>query len=304
MKPFKKVLVGLNGTERDNTVIKNIATMSQFMAIDKIFFLHCESIPFLPKGLLKKYQEVETKTSGNLSDLLTKTIVDNFPDISKYNYDLVIKSGDRSECLINFVTENDIDFLALGREQFPGISYQTRKIGHLATCSIGLFPLIPKDKFRKIVVPVDFSDISIRGLDRAYFYQKNNPEIDVIPVHFYEVPVGYYKIGKSYQEFNDIIRFNAKTSFEKSFEKLEFKPNTPTFDLLNIKGGSVTNRIFNYTLLKDADLIIMGSRGRTSFASFMLGSVAVKLMELIYHIPLIIEKDKQKNLGLSEIYMQ
>jgi nucleotide-binding universal stress UspA family protein len=167
-----------------------------------------------------------------------------------------------------------------------------------------LFPLISKEKFRKIVVPVDFTSISTRGLERAYFYQNNDQEIKVLPVHFYDVPIGYYKTGKSYEQFRDLTHDNAKNSFEKVFKELKYKPANPSYDILNIKDDTVLKMVFNYALIKGADLIIMGSRGRTQFASFMLGSVAVKLLELIYHIPIIIEKDKEKNMGFADVFLQ
>jgi nucleotide-binding universal stress UspA family protein len=304
MKPFQRVLIEIDGTEKDGIVIKNIALMSRFMEIKKIYFMHCISKPFVPKSVIEILDVDDTSSENDLRKYINKQIIDNFPDIHKYNYELIIEKGDSSEKIVAFIKEKDIDFLALGREQYPGITYKTRKIGHLAPCSIGLFPLISKEKFRKIVVPVDFTSISTRGLERAYFYQNNDQEIKVLPVHFYDVPIGYYKTGKSYEQFRDLTHDNAKNSFEKVFKELKYKPANPSYDILNIKDDTVLKMVFNYALIKGADLIIMGSRGRTQFASFMLGSVAVKLLELIYHIPIIIEKDKEKNMGFADVFLQ
>ena len=51
LKPFRRVLIGLDGTERDSIVIQNIALMSRFMAIHKIYFIHVITVPYIPKKI-------------------------------------------------------------------------------------------------------------------------------------------------------------------------------------------------------------------------------------------------------------
>ena len=41
---------------------------------------------------------------------------------------------------------------------------------------------------------------------------------------------------------------------------------------------------------------MIGSKGRTKIASFLSGSIAAKLVEMSYHLPVLIDKKKGQNL--------
>jgi hypothetical protein len=115
MKPFQRVLREIDGTEKDGIVIKNIALMSRFMEIKKIYFMHCISKPFVPKSVIEILDVDDTSSENDLRKYINKQIIDNFPDIHKYNYELIIEKGDSSEKIVAFIKEKDIDFLALGK---------------------------------------------------------------------------------------------------------------------------------------------------------------------------------------------
>ncbi len=304
MEPFRKILFGLDGTDKDNIILQNFSLMSKFMDIQKIFFIHIPSISFLPRFVKNQFPEIEDQTDSNQRDQFYKKIETSFTEINKYDHDLVFQPGERSEVMIKFIVNNDIDFLVLGRKTSPGITYFSKKMGHLAPCSIGFFPNVVTEAFKRIVVPVDFSPISIEALSRAYFYKGNNPDLEVLPVHFYYVHPGFYKIGKTFDEFSDIMKENANKQFELMFSKIQDKPKYPDFDIVLDKHENLTKKIFEYTLSKSADLLLIGSRGRNKFASFMLGSVAVRLVDLLYHIPIIIEKDKAQSMGLIDAILE
>ena len=52
--------------------------------------------------------------------------------------------------------------------------------------------------------------------------------------------------------------------------------------------------------MKKGDLIVIGSKGRTRAASLLLGSVAVKLLDMNCYMPMIIVKNQQKNMGFLQ----
>jgi len=304
MEPFRKILFGLDGTDKDNIILQNFSLMSKFMDIQKIFFIHIPTIPYLPKLVKTQFPELKVQADISQRDQFYKKIQSSFKEITKYDHELVFQEGERSEVMIKFIINNAIDFLVLGRKTSPGITYFSKKIGHLAPCSIGFFPSVITEKFKIIVVPVDFSPISIEALRRAYFYKGNDSDLEVLPVHFYHVPMVYYKVGKTFDEFSEIIQENAKKQFDLMFSKIMNKPKYPEFDIVLDEHENITKKIFDYTLSNGADLLLIGSRGRNKFASFMLGSVAVKLVDLLYHIPIIIEKDKEKGIGILDVILE
>ena len=60
------------------------------------------------------------------------------------------------------------------------------------------------------------------------------------------------------------------------------------------------DKIYKTASEKGADLIILGSKGRTSAAAFLIGSVAEKLVYESGDIPLFLVKKGKENLSLLE----
>ena len=141
---------------------------------------------------------------------------------------------------------------------------------------------------------MDFSNISKQALENAISYKDEHEGSEIIPVHFYNVPAGYSKSGKSFTEYSEIMRNNAKDKFRSII---------PTgmeneVDIILDKEDNMAKKIFNYSLRKGVDLIMLGSKGRTKIASFLMGSVAAKLVEMSYNLPILIDKRKGYNLDV------
>jgi nucleotide-binding universal stress UspA family protein len=60
---------------------------------------------------------------------------------------------------------------------------------------------------------------------------------------------------------------------------------------------SPADKIFGFASDQKADMIVMGSKGRTGLSSILLGSVAEKVIKYDSDIPLMIVKEKGENMG-------
>jgi len=126
------------------------------------------------------------------------------------------------------------------------------------------------DSMKKVVVGVDGSPESLHALGWAYDEaQASGAELDVIHAWIYPYPVS----DSSPREVRKPMEFDASQELQASLDSL--KPR--------MAGGSVKVRSELYeesavdALLeagKDADLIVVGSRGRGGLRSRLLGSVS------------------------------
>jgi len=67
---------------------------------------------------------------------------------------------------------------------------------------------------KKIMVPTDFSDHT----EMIYEFSERickDLHAELIPVHIYQVPHGYSKTGKTFEEFSEIMKENANKDFKK-----------------------------------------------------------------------------------------
>jgi nucleotide-binding universal stress UspA family protein len=130
---------------------------------------------------------------------------------------------------------------------------------------------------KKILFPTDGSDISKKAINHAIeMSQKFSAEILV--VYAYELPeevadvIGAYNstyaylddIEKNLREYGDAILKDIENQFRIKGIKIK------KLLLKGEPGVAITDTIIN----ESCDLVIMGSRGKSAFKSFLLGSVS------------------------------
>lgn len=143
-----------------------------------------------------------------------------------------------------------------------------------------------------ILVPIDFSDLSLEGLKSAETFAKTfNGRIT--PIHAY-IPVtemdGPYSVGlgpganEDYDEIEETLQQRLDETAqehidEQYVEKGIIAVGNPAYSIIDTS--------------KDYDMIVMSTHGRTGFSRLILGSVAEKVLRLS-HVPvLVVEEESQ-----------
>jgi nucleotide-binding universal stress UspA family protein len=158
--------------------------------------------------------------------------------------------------------------------------------------------MVPEDfkfKLKKMVVPVDFSKHSKLVVEEALALKKEN-KLDLTLLNIFTVPSGYHKTGKDYDEFAIIMKGHAKIDFQEFVKRNDF-PEDLNCQFVLDDDDSPADKIFDFASDQKADMIVMGSKGRTGLASILLGSVAEKVVKYASDIPLMIVKEKGENMG-------
>lgn len=135
----------------------------------------------------------------------------------------------------------------------------------------------------RILVPVDYSDRCREALDYAlYLASKLGAAVDV--VHVWDRPayvpetlvVG--KPGTAPKSLGDLIRENAETEMMEFLSATSVPPGVTLSH--HLESGEPATTILDTGQRTSADLIVMGTHGRTGVRHFLLGSVAEKLVRL------------------------
>ncbi|MCH7395096.1 universal stress protein [Acinetobacter dispersus] len=141
--------------------------------------------------------------------------------------------------------------------------------------------------YQKILVAIDDSEIAANVIrEAAQLAKALNSEITVAEVMTLDpyLADAYVRMGQS----NDLIervRGYVQENLTKAEKKFEEHGLTVATQVL--EGFSVHQEIIGAAQNLGADLIIMGSHGRTGFKQFVLGSVAQKVLAES-HIPVLI----------------
>ena len=150
---------------------------------------------------------------------------------------------------------------------------------------------------RNVVVPFDFSDLSVRTLKKSLEMVGDETLLRVI--HVVEHP-STFDYGVSWESMSDET-FEARVN-EAFVRRLKQFGDFPKLDL-TIVVGNPGPQIAAFAQDVGAELIVMASKGRSGFERFLLGSVAEKVLRMAACPVLVLRdlnvKKTKTNLGFA-----
>ena len=141
--------------------------------------------------------------------------------------------------------------------------------------------------YQRILVPIDGSATSERALDEAIkFAQQQNSRIELI--HVLE-DIWYFDNENylNYAELVQTMRYSGEKILAQAQNKFLQAGVMVDIRLLEAQGERVANVIINEAKNSLADLIIIGTHGRSGFNRMLLGSIAEGVMRMA-HIPILL----------------
>ncbi|MEX2592990.1 MAG: universal stress protein [Anditalea sp.] len=297
MKNLKKVLVGLDLTLMDEILIKKTIDIVQLLEIEKVYFVHVAKDLTISEEVTKAYPDLPAPVDEAIEKKITNSVIHaGFPE--GVDFEVEAKEGNPLETILRWSKVKNVDILIMGRKhENKGSGSLAKRIAHKSPCSVLFFTEgIANQKFANLMIPIDFSSYSLLSLEFAQEIVKEPKSIKCF--HLYEVPSGYSKIGKSYEEFSEIMLNNAKEDYQEFIKK----NNLPQFDCKFIlrKDDNKAESLIDIAAKEGINFIIIGSRGRTDSASMLVGSVAEKLIDINNGIPMLILKKKGETMHFLE----
>jgi nucleotide-binding universal stress UspA family protein len=296
---LKKLMVCLDLSEMDEPLIRFAAYIARMMDSDRIYFTHIAESLDMPAEIRSKYPDLFAPVDETIEKQLEHSIKDFFQGPENISIEIEVREGSPSDKILKIATQKDVDLLVLGKKiGLPGEGVLANKLTKVANRSVLLVPEILPKLMDRILVPVDFSRHSLLALKQAIkIKETNDVPMQITCQHVYHLPSGWHTTGKSETEFAEIMEGHAEKDYREFLKQLdEAYQDTPcTYTLDN--NSNIAHKIYQQALKYQADIIILGSRGKTAAASVLMGSTAERLADYDKNIPLLIVKDKNENIG-------
>jgi nucleotide-binding universal stress UspA family protein len=300
MYQFKRILVALDLTDNDKVLFQFVSHICSKIEIDKIYFIHVTKTLEWPQEIMEEYPDCLAPIDENIHHMIQEQISLNLAKDLIPDSEILVFDGNPEEVLLKEVNVKEIDLLVMGKKSIDqGTGRTARRMANLAQCSISLI----SNSFQKalhtefaMMVSVDFNDSSLNATKVAEVIRRAN-NAKMLLHHVYRVPSGYHYSGKSFDDFAEIMKKNAQVKMTKlvnnaQLEKDKYK-QIYTLDTIN----NIARNISETAEKEKVHLIVVGSKGRTKFASMFLGSTAE---QLVTHSDknILIVKDKKSNMDL------
>jgi len=301
MEPIKKILVGLDLTKMDDTLIDFASFVTRSSPAEAIYFMHVIRSSEESRQL-EGHDRMQEGSVKERKDKLEQTIEEKFRPHKKINAHIQIEVGQPSKTILNFSKEEGIDVIIVGnKKKNNGSGVITHRLARRASCKLLIIPEGHKPVLDKLLVPIDFSKYAKQALEYAiYISRSNESRVEIICQNVYEVPVGYHYAGKSYEEFAGVMKKNAEKDFKKFIADMDAEgvKITPAFSL--DRKDDFAGLVKSMAKKKNVSGIIVGAKGRSSTTAIFLGNEAEKLLNAVDNLPLTVVRPKGKTAGIME----
>lgn len=298
ISPLKKILVCLDHTKMDKTVLKNACEISKVAGTTHITFLNIIKDFNIPDTVKKDFPELLEKALEERQKEIS-TQISNFFECDT-PYKISILQGNETKEILKVANESKVDLIVLGRKKVSDSVLSTR-IARRSPCSLLLVPEDSLIKLENIFVPVDFSDYSLLSIKRTLFMTKGRKS-KIFLQNVYNVPSSYRYSGKTYEQFADIMKEHASKDLGALLKQIEIGEQeiVPVYTI--DKTGHIMKLVYSEAKKKKADLIVMGAKGRTMASALLIGSRSERMIRINDEIPLLMIRKKGAVAGLLEIF--
>ena len=295
LSSYQRMMVCLDLSEMDEILLKYASMAAKVFGIEMVYFCHVVTSMDLPIELAEKYAGVKTPVDEIIEKEIDASVKQHFATPENCETRTSIVSGKITDEIVKLSKTKLIDLLLFGRKKdFKSSGLDERKLVKGCPTSVILVPEEPRMDLNKIMVSIDFSAHSQKAFELGIALQKNSGA-KLLSNHVYKVPTGYHSAGKSYEEFAEIMLENTKKECQRFFSKMDMEGVDFDHTYMLDDDTKPADKIYASGKEEDVDLIILGSKGRSAAAAFLLGSVAEALLVENDDIPLFIVKKTGEN---------
>lgn len=301
--PFRQIMVTLDLTSMDKLAIKYASFMAQKLKPEALTFVHIIESYNLPSEVSDFFKDLEEPIDQIIRKELNAEVSDLYEGPAETAVNIEVVEGNPTDALLRQADEKNVDLVVMGKKTgFKGKGILTGKIVRLIHCSALILPESSRFQVEKIQVPVDFSKYSQVALRQA-MQLADIFQASIVAQHVYGIPTHYYPYISATERMDKPIEKQARRDFDKFLKKIASPKPDIRCVFMKDEGSDISQRIYDLAIEEGTDLIVIGSKGLTDAASYLIGSTAEKLTAYDKTVPLLIYKDKEENYGLLDVLL-
>lgn len=299
MKVFKKVMMALDMTEVDQSIMGFVDVISKHYKPESLYavnvvptldeydveFVHEHWIEFLEKRMSLD-EVLKKEIENNVSSYIHKD-ENNEPAVS-----VEVLEGTPIKELIHRADIKKIDLLVVGnKKEHLGTGVTSKNVVRQFANSVLFVPEKEHKTLDKIIVPIDFSENSANALKEALDLHKDGKAVTALHV-IDNQPISILRFTKNQTSasFQDMMNTRVNDAWNKFCLTNEINQDEIKLDVVIRNDENIADIIETYAENENADLLIMGARGHSRLELSIFGSTTEKVLQKIKNVPVMIIK--------------
>ncbi len=302
MEKLNRLMVGLDLSEMDTTLINYAAFLCSGFPVEKIYFIHVEKSLDIPEEILQDTGSSFIPADERLCAMLEEKIKPVFDALPNVQTRVQVVEGQPLKELLRWSKLKSVDLILVGRKlQLRGSGVLPEKLLRVGKVSMLFVPENAQPALRRVVVSLDYSDYSLMALENILLSVGANPGVEIICLHVYQVPTGYITLGISYVDFDKRMQNFAREKFDRVLERFPELGGQNALRLIRQEQGEDAGELIVLEAKRaKADLLVIGAKGKSAAALLVLGSTTEKVLRSNDDIPLVVFKKLNEEVGILD----
>ncbi len=293
----KQAIVGIEFGATDEAVLQYFHFFAQQIPVASAYYLHV-----LPEyALFDNFIKREAHGIRSTHELNNEVIQEMRAKLEKSlesqpvgSIDFDVREGDPLKEMLEEAEEMNADLLVIGQKDAGGPhGILARNLARKMDCNALIVPGNAAPQISRILVPIDFSPMSVKALKIALaLNRKLRVPAEIVCANVYQTPsIAAYRIGKTTEELKQTLEQDRLAAFNDFLEShgVTNEDNVHT-ELIENVVGDVGTYLYDFAREKEIDFIVIGAKGHSTVERLLLGSVTERLLLQNNAIPTLVVK--------------
>ena len=299
MKRYQRILICIDQPERDYRMLGYAGAICRVAETKEVHLLHVEQVVAeLPAGPAMGEQAGRAKTTPQtLRDLAGEHLKGH----GQEKVAGLVVAGSPLVEILRYALDKDIDLIVIGRRSGGGKETTheatlARRITQKATCSVMVLPEAAEIKADKVLAPVRDSECSANALEVACRVAAIKGGT-VCCLNVFHIGSGYASVGSTLEEHTALMEEWAQREYEQLLARIDTGGVNVAAKCVPDLYAAPVPIILDEIEKEQADLVVIGARGRTGAAGVLLGAVTEQLIRQSA-VPVLAVKKKGECIGV------
>lgn len=281
MTTIDAMMVCLDLSDIDDKLVAFSRSVCERLQVRKVYFVHNIKLYELADDFREMLGDLDLskEVEGNIADI----VAEQFDNVADYEI-LVSEEPNTEVILADLVRRYRIKLALVGKTMgVKSTGAQGTKLLRVLPCSVLVCPETANFNVRKVLVPIDFSDTSVRAL-RLGKVLSDQLGLQLEIMHVYRLPSQFFPLISEEEAVRKAVEVvKAKfTDLQKRHPEIAGLPYT----LVRAANRTIAERIGMQLEKGQHDLLILGLRGNNALPALGLGSVPTDVYNSDINVPL------------------